>query len=51
MGLEHLYGRIITATLGTLLGVCAFLAGVKFIRNRAKLISLLVKAQAHSSPC
>ena len=45
MGLEHLYGRIITATLGTLLGVCAFLAGMKFIRNRAKLISLLVKAQ------
>ena len=45
MGFEHLYGRIVAATLGTLLGVCELLAGAKFIRNRAKLISLLVKAQ------
>ncbi len=45
MGFVHLYGRIATATLGTLLGVCVFLAGVKFIRRRAKLVSLLVRAQ------
>ena len=44
MGLEHLYERIITAALGALLGVCALLAGAKFIRNRAKVLSLLVRA-------
>ena len=44
MGFEHLYGRIVAATLGALLGVCALLAGAKFIRNRAKVLSLLVRA-------
>ena len=45
MGLEHLYGRIVTATLGALLGVCALLTCAKFIRSRAKPLSLLVRAQ------
>ena len=45
MGLEHLYGRIVTATLGALLCVCAFLAGAKFIRRQAKLVSLLARAK------
>jgi hypothetical protein len=34
-----------TTTLGALLGVCALLAGAKFIRSRAKLLLLLVRAQ------
>jgi len=45
MGLEHLYERIITAALGALLGVCALLATAKFVRSRARLLSLLVRAQ------
>ena len=45
MGFGHLYGRIVTAALGALLGVCVFLAGAKFIRNRAMVLSLLVRAQ------
>ncbi len=45
MGPEHIYWRIVTAALGALLGVCVFLAGAKFIRNRAMVLSLLVRAQ------
>ena len=44
MGFEFLCERIITVALGALLGVCALLAGAKFIRNRAKVLSLLVRA-------
>ena len=44
MGFECIYGRIVTTTFGALLGVCVFLAGAKFIRNRAKVLSLLVRA-------
>ena len=44
MGLEHLYERIITVALGALLGVCVLLATAKFVRSRARLLSLLVQA-------
>ena len=44
MGLENLYGRIVAAALGTLLGVCALLATAKFVRSRARLLSPLVRA-------
>jgi hypothetical protein len=44
MGLEHLYGRIVTVALGALLGVCALLATAKFVRSRARLLSPLVRA-------
>ena len=44
MWLELLYGRIVAAALGALLGVCALLATAKFVRSRARLLSPLVRA-------
>jgi hypothetical protein len=44
MGLENLYGRIVVAGLGALLGVCALLATAKFVRRRARQLSPLVRA-------
>ena len=45
MGFEHLDWRIVTATLGALLCVCALLAGAKFICSRAQVLSLQMKAR------
>ena len=39
------YERLVTAALLASLGLCTALAGVKFFRNRAKTLSILLKAQ------
>ena len=39
------YERLVTAALLASLGLCTALAGVKFFRNRAKTLSILLRAQ------